>query len=768
MNRQYTGWLLDLFTAPGDGLVIWFIGEDGRRYRFTRPFPLTFYVAGESGRLHRLARMLAGRGGIRLYRTHRRDLFLSDPVEVLAVEVADAFSQPAVFRQAERSFPDLTYYDVDIPVAIRAQAAWEVFPLAWCTLSADEDGRLEEMRPLDSPWDLDTLAIPLRILSLEPDVSPAHAAPSFLQIHYENHTGCLALTPERPFLINLASILSSYDPDILLTSWGDTWMVDMLDRLARKWKITLPLNREAGRGIQHRPERSYFAYGQVIHRDRQAHLFGRLHVDRTNALLWGEDALDGIYELTRVTGLPLQICARVSPGTGISSMQMATALRMQVMVPWHKQQVEDERTALSLLSSDQGGLIYQPLVGLHRDVAEVDFTSMYPGMMVRFNISPETITQDVPGASLVPQLHMYVDQTRPGLVPLTLKPLIEKRMALKQAQASLPSWDPRVKHYRSCSQAHKWLQVTCFGYLGYKNARFGRIEAHQAVTAYGREVLLMAKEAAEDLGFEVLHLYVDGLWIRKAGARTPDDFQPVLDEVVERTGLPLALDGVFRWVAFLPSRRDERIPVPNRYFGVFQDGSLKIRGIEARRRDTPPCVADAQLAALQLLARARDVDEIPGILPEVRRLLHRRLREIISLRLPLERYLITLRLSRSLEEYKSERVPAAAALAQLQAAGKSLRPGQSIQFLYTRGKPEVYAWDQPGTLDPQRLDISRYRLLFWRAVSTILQPFGLASDETQAADWLRGEEMACELPLAPYQPFTSSAQTWKYVPVQAG
>ena len=38
------------------------------------------------------------------------------------------------------------------------------------------------------------------------------------------------------------------------------------------------------------------------------------------------------------------------------------------------------------------------------------------------------------------------------------------------------------------------MLVTCFGYLGYKNARFGKIEAHEAVTAYGRDKFLTAKE----------------------------------------------------------------------------------------------------------------------------------------------------------------------------------------------------------------------------------------------------------------------------------
>jgi DNA polymerase II len=747
-TQQYTGWVLDLFATPRDGLAIWFISEDGQRLRFTRPYPLTFYAAGEPTILHQLEIFLDARPGLHMVHTHRRDLFVTDPVEVLAIEVLDAFSQPVVFQQAERRFPDITYYDADIPISIRAQAEWGIFPLAYCVIAADEGNVIQSITPLDTPWDVDTLPVPLRILSIEPDVNPSHAAPSFVQLRYENRTGRLQLQPERPFLINLVSILNSYDPDLLLTNWGDTWLIDYLVKLSLKWKIPLPINREPGRGVQHKRERVYFSYGQVIHRGNQVHLFGRLHIDRANAMMWGDYGLEGVYELGRVTGLPLQVAARVSPGTGISSMQMTTALHMQVMVPWHKQQVEDSRTALSLFYGDQGGLVYQPTVGLHRDVGEVDFVSMYPSVMVHFNISPETIGRHIPESELVPQLNMYIDQTHMGLVPLTLAPLLGKRVAMKSAILTLPSWDPRVKRYKMCSQAHKWLLVTCFGYLGYKNARFGRIEAHQAVTAYGREILLMAKEAAEDQGFEVLHMYVDGLWVRKPGAKTVADFQPALDDINERTGLPIALDGVYRWVAFLPSKRDERIPVPNRYFGVFQDGSIKIRGIDARRGDTPACVADAQLEALHLLAHARDVDEIPALLPGLRNLLNRRLHEITSTSLPLERYLITLKLSRTLDEYKSDRTPTAAALTQLQAVGKSLRPGQRVRFVYVLGKaPGVYAWDLPDPIDPRQLDTGRYRVLFMRAVATILQPLGVADTEEKAAEWLRGEKPADELPL---------------------
>ncbi len=74
-----------------------------------------------------------------------------------------------------------------------------------------------------------------------------------------------------------------------------------------------------------------------------------------------------------------------------------------------------------------------------------------------------------------------------------------------------------------------------------------------AVTAYGRECLLRAKEAAEEMGYTVLHVYVDAVLIQKPGVKSIEEVQPLLEEILDRTGLPIALDGIFRWVAFLPS-----------------------------------------------------------------------------------------------------------------------------------------------------------------------------------------------------------------------
>ncbi len=825
---ELTGWLLDLYADPQQGgLALWLLGDDGQRHRLQQAFPVKFFAAGPhqspvdaeaaSTGLRRLRqlwlRLRRQPVPLKLSRDARRDLFLPEPIPVLCVEVAQPSDQPELFAQVSREFPDLAFYDADLPLPLRHAAAYGTFPLAYLRVTTDDEHNIQAIEALDSPWELDPPPAPLRILSIEPECDPRHAPPRFLRLHFQAMASG-GLRPQtyrlpleldaagkptggswaRRLLANLAAILRRHDPDVLLTGWGDTWLLPLLLDLSEAHHMPLPLNRDPTCEITRKREFTYFSYGQVIHRGQQVLLSGRWHIDLYNAMLYHDYGLEGVLEMSRVSGAPVQASARLSPGSGISAMQIVTALRGGVLVPWHKQQAEDLKSALDLIHADQGGMVYQPIPGLHREVAEIDFISMYPGIMTRFNISPETVGPERPHAERVPALNLWIDRQEMGLVPRTLEPLLDKRIALKRELLELPSWDPRRRQYKARASAHKWLLVTCFGYLGYKNARFGRIEAHESVTAYGREALLLAKEVAEEMGYEVLHMYVDGLWVCRPGGSshpslslqpgglwseaqragiptrlqanpangaktaeagphwTPQSLggvsgvQPLLEEISRRTNLPISLEGIYRWVAFLPSRVDERVPVPNRYFGVFQDGSLKMRGIEARRRDTPPFIAETQLAILELLAQAGEAEDLPGCLPQVLQLLRRRLQDLRLHRLPAEALLVSQKLSRELEKYRSPS-PAARAAAQLARAGKPLGPGQLVRFIYMRGQPGVHAWDLPEPPNLQGVDVPRYRTLLLRAASSIThQPLGLS--EAVLTQWLNAAAAGVPLQLA--------------------
>ncbi len=153
-----------------------------------------------------------------------------------------------------------------------------------------------------------------------------------------------------------------------------------------------------------------------------------------------------------------------------------------------------------------------------------------------------------------------------------------------------------------------------------------------------------------------------------------------------------------------------------------------------RRHDTPLFIADMQQCVLGQLASASDRTAcLDNVIAYIRSRLHAlRARQIDP-----ETLLVSQILSRSLEEYAVSS-PAASAVKQLQEAGKLRFPGQRIQFIWTIGDPGVFAWDLPESLDRARIDVGRYTELVLRAMSTILQPWGIQRawlDESVLHDW---------------------------------
>ncbi|MGH7745211.1 MAG: DNA polymerase domain-containing protein, partial [Candidatus Dormibacteria bacterium] len=329
---------------------------------------------------------------------------------------------------------------------------------------------------------------------------------------------------------------------------------------------------------------------------------------------------------------------------------------------------------------------FTPKLGFFENVAELDFVSEYPSIMARFNISPETVNCPCcPDAPRVPELGYRVCQKRRGITSRVVERLIAKRTELKQCQRTA-SADLAQRH-KLQRDALKWLLVCCFGYTGYKNARFGKIEAHEAINAVARETLLSAKELAETRGYEVLHALVDSLYLRKADA-TRDDYETLAADIAAFTRLPLALEALYRYVVFLPSRQFENVPVPNRFFCVSEDGALKVRGLELRRHDTPPLVAQMQREVLAILSDATDFESYIRKLEVARAVLARYLERVEDGSATVEELIISKRMTRPPRDYQKANLTAIAAQ-QLYGSGVRLRPGQTVEYVITDADAHV-------------------------------------------------------------------------------
>ena len=137
--------------------------------------------------------------------------------------------------------------------------------------------------------------------------------------------------------------------------------------------------------------------------------------------------------------------------------------------------------------------------------------------------------------------------------------------------------------------------MSCFGYQGFSNAKFGRIECHEAINAFARELLLDAKTALEEAGWRVVHGIVDSIWVTPADGRDQRPLEEVAAEISEEASIELVYECAFDWVAFCPMR-DSESGALTRYFGKRREeehpetglgDAIKTRGIEGRQRSTP-------------------------------------------------------------------------------------------------------------------------------------------------------------------------------------
>ena len=682
------GWILDVRKGP-EGVDIWVKTPGGQIERLFRPIRPSFFVYGERANLSLLARTLRKRGAeARVEEV--TDFFSGKVLSALRVVAPAPAALPLFVRHASKIAGEHSLYSCDIPIEQLFFYETDTFPLCRCLFDLDEDGESLSIEPLEDDWDLGFEVPPLRVMYVralpENRVSPSHAPWASLELLCEGVTYELLWRGEKDFLLETNRFVRDLDPDLVVSEWGDEYVFPRLLRLSRKVGIPLAFFREAEQGTHDPPPerggRSFFSYGKMVYRAFSASFPGRPHIDAMNSFFFGEVGLDGILQLARISKIPLERLSRTSPGTVISSMEVEHAWKKGIPVPYKKRQTEFFKSADELVVADKGGLVYMPPVGVFENVCELDFASMYPNLMVEYNISPETLMCSCCEGGRVPETGTHTCRRRKGLIPEVLEPVLTGRREYKEMRERAGGEKKRI--YDSRQKALKWVLVVCFGFLGYRNARFGRIEAHEAVTAYGREKLLAAKEVAEGEGYRFIHGLTDALWVKREGA-TGNDYRTLAGKISQETGMDIAVEGIYRWIAFLPSKRNRNISVPGRFAGIFESGAIKTRGIAARRRDTPRFIRRMQEAMLTEASRFGTLRELRENGARIRDIFLSCLHDLHSGSVSPRDMAICRRLSKPPGEY-TENTAVAQVVRELVGRGIEVRPGEVVWYVITGGE----------------------------------------------------------------------------------
>ncbi|MHA1456409.1 MAG: DNA polymerase domain-containing protein [Promethearchaeota archaeon] len=498
---------------------------------------------------------------------------------------------------------------------------------------------------------------------------------------------------EAETLIAISKMVEQLDPDIILTQKGDSFMFPYLAERASANGVSkhvyfsrnkTPLKNcifDLSGGSDH-----YMSYGVIRRRSKnQVYFTGRLHLDTTSyaSLHFTEGNIPGVIEVARISRVSLQRLSRITIGGALQSIQFYYAYKLDHLIPPFKKSPEDFRSGMDLIRGDRGGHIFEPLIGVFDQVVELDFSSMYPSIMANFNVSSETINckcckNDGTGIK-VPGLDFHICSKRQGIISKAISLPLTKRLKCKEHVRKTKSI-----RYQFVDTALKWVLVVSFGYLGFKNARFGKIEAHQTVCAFSRDILMRAAEIAEENGCKIIHGIVDSLWLQDTKGRSPEVFEEVTKKIAEditaQTSIKMSWDGKFDVILFLPSRAEPDVPALSHYWGIKSDGEIKVRGIEVRRRDIPKIIKNAQFAFIDIFKGAKTVKEFQNRIPEAKKLLLQYVNKIETGNISKEELTIKQRISRKPSQYKVNSYQAVAAR-QLERSGIMATPGKNVFYI---------------------------------------------------------------------------------------
>jgi DNA polymerase-2 len=262
-----------------------------------------------------------------------------------------------------------------------------------------------------------------------------------------------------------------------------------------------------------------------------------------------------------------------------------------------------------------GGHVLEPEPGLYRNVLVFDFKSLYPSIIRTFQIDPlGYVPRPGPDDNLIVAPNGAAFRREPGILPKLLDDLFPRREEAKAAGD------------RVASQAIKILMNSFYGVLGTSACRFASPALANAITGFGREILLWSKKRIEDHGYEVLYGDTDSLFVRSGtedveGARTLGatlvaELNRELSEHIERTWrvesrLELEFERLYLRL-MLPAVRHGRAGARKRYAGLIQaEGGTKVvyTGLEVVRRDWTEMAKRVQRELYERLFSDRPVDD---------------------------------------------------------------------------------------------------------------------------------------------------------------
>jgi DNA polymerase-2 len=422
----------------------------------------------------------------------------------------------------------------------------------------------------------------------------------------------------------------------------------------------------------------------IAGRDRAARILHAYRHDRRRFVEYNRADARLVLEILERLHL-IELCVRRSLLTGLPPDRVAASIAafdfLYLSALSRRGLVAPAVRPVAGLEAQTGGHVLEPVPGLHRNVVVLDFRSLYPAVIRTFQIDPlGRLDAPAPRDDPIVAPNGAAFSREPGILPGLLDDLFPRR------EAALASGD------RVAAQAIKILMNSFYGVLGTPACRFASPALANAITGFGREILLWCRGEAQRRGHRVVYGDTDSLFVvsgtddvesaRRLGESLARELGEELAHSVRKTWrvesrLELRFERLYLRL-FLPALRHGAAGARKRYVGLADhrpNPRVEFVGMESVRRDWTDLARRVQRELYERLFSDRPVEEY----------LRRTVSELRAGNLDgLLVYRKALR--RRLESYIATTPPHVAA-----ARKSGTRPGRMVAYVVTRDGPEPAA-----------------------------------------------------------------------------
>ncbi|HEX4920767.1 MAG TPA: DNA-directed DNA polymerase, partial [Candidatus Bathyarchaeia archaeon] len=452
-------------------------------------------------------------------------------------------------------------------------------------------------------------------------------------------------------------------------------------------------------------ETSYYSYWSNL--ELRKTLVKQIQVQADTILKIGVEAIDYVIQISALTGLPPDQVIAAATGFRVDNYLMMETHALGQLIPNRLEQP---------IIPYRGAIVLEPKVGLHEKVASVDFSSMYPSLMIKYNISPDTLVRDgeTKDTFEVPEVKHRFRRRPDGFYRIVLTKLIQARKTTKTELKQTLQGSQRYTLLRAREKAIKVTTNAVYGYAGWAGARWYSREVAESAAALGRDTISRAISIARNLGLTVYYGDTDSVFVNY----DPKLVQRLQEEIERELGLEINLSEIYSRILFTEAKK--------KYAGLRSDGQLDVVGLEAVRGDWSILAREIQSNVLRMVLEDANPSRATSYVRDLTS-------DLKSKNLPLSVYVIWKTLTKPPGEYEVN-APHVEAARKMSKDGWAVSTGDKVGFVITRKPGKLYQKAEPhyrATVDEIDYDYYTHNQILPSALR-ILEILGVSEDQLVA------------------------------------